>query len=389
MGNAIAPVALAFSVLEQTPRAADLGWVLAARSIPLVVFLLLGGAVADRLSRRTVLLAANVGAAVTQGGVALVLLSHHYALGVIIVFEFVNGLLTAFIVPATRGIVPQLVSEHQLRRANSLIGSARNAAMIVGPTLAGIIVATANGGWAIAFDAATFLVAALFFARITLPPLELAKGRRILSDIWAGWSEFWRIEWLWTVVTSVGVANYLRTGIWSVLGPIIAIATYGTASWGLVLSARAVGLLAISMVMYRVAVRRMLTFGQASLALGAVPLIALGLHANVYIIILGAFLAGLGSGVFGIAWETSVQENIPNKIISRMTSYDDLISYVAVPIGMATAAPIGLAFGNERVALVGGLLFLLFALLPLLSSSVRHLEHPKPNGDAKERKAAL
>jgi hypothetical protein len=84
-----------------------------------------------------------------------------------------------------------------------------------------------------------------------------------------------------------------------------------------------------------------------------------------------------------------VQENIPNRIISRMTSYDDLISYVAVPLGMATAAPIGLVFGNETVALAGGLLFQLFALLPLLSSSVRRLEHPNLNGDAKERKVAL
>jgi MFS family permease len=375
MGSAMAPVALAFSVLEHSGRALDLGWVLAARSTPLVVFLLLGGALADRFPRSTVLKVSNLGAALTQGIVAFLLLSGRYNLALIIAIEALNGTLSAFTQPAMRGIVPQLVEKSHIRRANSLLGSAKNAITVLGPTVSGVIVVTIGGGWAIAADAATFLVAAFCMSRLSLPQKVARAPRTVLTDIREGWTEFRSISWVWAVVASLCVTNCLRTGIWSVLGPTIAQQTIGAASWGLVLSARAAGLLVMSVVMYRVVIKRLLGFGQLSLALGATPLITLGLDASVSGLVAAAFLAGVGSGVFGPAWETSLQEHVPNNVLSRVASYDDLFSYVAVPVGMLAAGPVAAVSGATRVAFVGGVLFLVAALLPLLSPSVRRLKH--------------
>ncbi|GIF01353.1 MFS transporter [Paractinoplanes rishiriensis] len=375
LGSAMAPVALAFSVLEHSDQTLDLGWVLAARSIPLVTFLLVGGAVADRFSRSAVLWIANLGAATTQAMVACILLTDNYNLGLIVALEFLNGTLTAFTQPAMRGIVPQLVAEEDLRRANSLLGSARNAIIVLGPTVAGVVFVTVGGGWAIAADSATYLVAAFCMSRLSLPATTMDRGRRVLTDIRDGWREFKSLTWVWAIVASLSVTNLLRTGIFSVLGPIIAVGTIGAASWGVVLSARAVGVLVMSVVMYKLVVRRLITFGQLCLGLGSLPLIALGTDTGLWTLIPAAVLAGMGSGVFAPAWETTLQENVPNAMLSRVSSYDDLFSYVSVPVGMIVAAPAGIAFGNERVALVGGFVFLLATLLPLLSPSVRRLRH--------------
>ncbi|RQX01604.1 MFS transporter [Micromonospora arida] len=375
LGTAMAPVALAFSVLEHSSSVYDLGWVLAARSIPLVAFLLVGGAVADRFPRSTVLKLSNLGAASTQGVVAFLLLSGRYSLMLIIALEFLNGSLTAFTQPAMRGIIPQLVAKAQMRRANSLVASSKNAITILGPTAAGITVATVGGGWAIALDSASYLLAAFFISRIRLTEEIARSSRSVLSDVREGWSEFRSIPWVWSVVASLAVTNLLKTGIWVVLGPAIAITTIGAASWGGVLSARAVGLLVMGLVMYRLTVRRLLGTGQLFFALGCLPLIALGVGANALWLFIAAFMAGIGSGMFGPAWETSLQEHVPNNVLSRVTSYDDLFSYVTVPIGMMCAAPAGAIFGNEQVALVGGILFLAAALLPLLSRSVYNLRH--------------
>lgn len=167
----MAPVALAFAVLDASNSPSALGIVLAANLIPHLLLLLVGGASADRFSRRTVLVAANLGSALTQGAVAAILLTGAYSLPLIVGLEFANGAIAAFTTPALRGVVPELVDAGQLQKANALLGSARNATRIIGPTVAGVLVVGVGSGPAIAFDAATYLLAALFLLR-----LDASKG---------------------------------------------------------------------------------------------------------------------------------------------------------------------------------------------------------------------
>jgi MFS family permease len=168
LGSSMAPVALAFAVLDAAGSASDLGIILAVRMVPLLAFLLVGGATADRFSRRTVLVAANLGSALTQGGVAGLLLTGHYRLLLVAALELLNGVLTAFTTPALRGVVPQLVDKAELRQANSLLGSMGNTTKILGSSLSGVLVVAVGSGPAIAFDALTYLLAAGCLARLSL-----------------------------------------------------------------------------------------------------------------------------------------------------------------------------------------------------------------------------
>ncbi|MEU9623672.1 MFS transporter [Streptomyces sp. NPDC048155] len=378
LGSSMAPVALAFAVLDSSGSAHDLGIVLSAHMLPLLALLLVGGATADRFSRRTVLMAAHLGSALTQGGVAALLLSGHYSLVLVAVLEFLNGALAAFITPALRGIVPQLVDKTLLRQANSVLGSARNACKILGPSLSGVLVVAVGSGPAIAFDAFTYLLAAGLLARLTLATGTIAPRRAtVLTDIRVGWAEFRRIPWVWAGTMSFCLMNLVQTGTWQILGPQLTRQISGEATWGFVLSARGVGLLVSSLLMYRIVVRHLLRLGQLTSALAALPLLVLGAHLHAPWLVAGAFIAGLGSSVTAVAWDTSLQEHVPAQVLSRVTSYDDVLSYIAIPVGQLAVGPLAQTFGGFRVAAAAGVLAAAAAVIPLASTAVRRLPHAR------------
>ncbi|OLR93700.1 MFS transporter [Actinokineospora bangkokensis] len=370
-GSAMAPVALAFAVLDATHSAGSLGVVLAARSVPMLLFLLIGGVVGDRFPRRTVLLVANLGAAATQGTAAALFLTGGFHLAAIAALEFANGVLTAFTTPALRGIVPQLVEPDQRQRANSLLGSSKNLSSIVGPSLAGTLVLTAGSGWAIAIDALTYLLAAACLARLTLPGAVEVGRAGFLHELREGWTAFRALTWVCLTVLAFAATNAIYVGVWNVLGPTIADTTIGAAAWGLILSARAIGTLVATTALYRLRARSLPT-GLLCFATGALPLIALALSAPVWLLVATSLIAGIGHGTMAITWETLLQQKVPNTLLSRISAYDDLVSFAAVPVGQLAVAPLAAATGQTEAMLLGGILFALIVTLPLLSPSVRH-----------------
>jgi MFS family permease len=370
LGSSMAPLALAFAVLDASHSPGDLGVVLATRMIPNLVFLLVGGAVADRFPRRTVLVAANLGAGLTQGSVAVILLTHHYALVAVAALEFGNGVLDAFTSPALRGVLPELVEPDGLQRANSLLDSTRNAIRIFGPSACGLLVVAIGPGAAIGFDALTYLLAAACLARLRLTAPIRAARSTVVADIRDGWSEFRSIRWVWLVSGTFCLLNLVQTGTWQILGPQLT----GTAAlWGFVLSARAVGLLVMSALAYRLVVRHFVRVGLLGAALIGLPLIALGTRLGAPVLLGAAFVAGLGSAIMSIGWDTSLQEHVPAHVLSRVASYDDLLSYAAIPIGQLSVGPLAHAVGGFRVAAGAGVLYAIIALAPLAAREVRDL----------------
>lgn len=373
----MAPVAVAFAVLDAA-GVGQLGVVLVARTVPMLAFLLIGGATADRYSRRTVLLVTNIGSALTQGGVAALLLTGHYWLPAVALLECLNGVLAAFITPALRGVVPDLVDKSQLRQANSLLSTARNATKIVGPGAAGVIVATAGSGAAIAADAASFLVAAVCLARLPLATPVRSATYGLLADIGAGWTAFRSTPWIWTVTVAFFVVNLALTGSWQILGPALTRQTSGEQVWGFVLSARGLGMLLTGALMSRLIVRHLLRLGLIIGVLSALPMIVLGARCAPPGLILAALIGGAGMSALAISWDTSLQEHVPEHAISRVSSYDNLLSYAAIPIGQLCVGPLSSVLGGFHVAFVAGILAALAALAPLAFTAVRRLPHTPP-----------
>lgn len=386
LGSAMAPIGLAFAVLSFTKSSSALGLVLAARSIPLIGFMILGGAVADRISRSRLLTLSNLGSGITQGAVAALLLSGSRNLGMIIILQLANGTFNAFTTPAMAGIVPQLINAGNQQSANSLLSAARALTSIAGRPLAGVVVAAVGGGWAIALDAASFLVAALCAHRSgPLAPPQAASAN-LLRDIRVGWAAFRRMRWIWVGSLSVTVANCVQAGIWTVLGPATATHTIGPAAWGVVLSAGAAGLFVMSAAMYRLKPRYLLRFGYVGLPFAALPLITLSFSTNLGVLCAASFIGGLGIDALNVAWTTSLQTHVPTQVISRVSAIDNIGAFAAIPIGQIAVSPVAAVVGTTRVEILGGLLFTTLALLPIAVPEVRTLRQPgKELGDQSHR----
>ena len=293
-GSAMAPVALAFGVLEATSSAAWLSAVLAASMVPMIATMILGGGIADRYRRDTVLSLTGLGASISQAGVAILLLTHQHP-ALLLPLSALNGIFPALTKPTMRGIVPQLASGRGIQQANSLLASARNTTLLLGPSAAGLLTVSVGGGWAIAADALSFLLAAVCFAQMSLPdrPPRAKTDPTMLGDLRQGWDYFSSRPWIWSVTLAFAVLNAVNMGVWQILGPVIAGNTIGADGWGLVLSARGAGALLATLVMVKLTVRRPMVPALSLMTLAAVPLILLGAGANTFWLAAAAFAAGV------------------------------------------------------------------------------------------------
>lgn len=381
IGSAFANVALAFAVLELTGSKADLGYVLAARALPQVVFLLVGGIWADRLPRHRVMVGSNVVSGLSQAAIATLLLLGHAHIWQLMALGAVNGLSSAFFFPAAVGIVPQTVSRSMLQSANALLRLGTNASFIGGAALGGLIVAATSPGVGLACDAASFLLAALFVGLIRLPPGLRMEGSNFFAELAEGWREFSSRPWLWAIVAQFGFVNAIEQGSQSVLGPVISKEYFGgAAAWGLILTMQSLGLLAGGLILLRFRPRRILRVATFGVLLTIPFLLALAVPLPLVGVVAAAGLAGLGIEIFGILWDTAMQQEIPQQKLSRVSSYDALGSFVLIPLGLAAAGPVAEAIGTRPTILGAATISLVATLAVLFVRDVRTISRREDAG---------
>jgi len=372
VGGAFATVALAFAVLDLTGSKADLGYVLAARSLPQVVFLLVGGIWADRLPRNLVMVGSNIVSGLSQGAIAVLLLTGHAEIWQMMVLAAVNGLSSAFFFPAAVGIVPQTVPQRLLQAANAFLSLGSNATFIVGAALGGLVVAATSPGIGIAVDAGSFFLAALFLALIRLPRTLRMEASNFMAELAVGWREFISRTWLWVIVVQFGFVNAISLGTEGVLGPAISKEHLGgAAAWGLILTAESLGLIAGGLLLLRLRPRRILLAATLGYLLTIPFLLGLAGPAPLVLLIMLAGLAGIGNETFGILWETAIQQEIPEDKLSRVSSYDSLGSFVLIPLGVAIAGPVSEAIGTRETILLASAITLTATLAVLFVRDVR------------------
>jgi MFS family permease len=347
LGTAVAPIALAFAVLELTGSTTDLGIVLAANWVPQLVLILFGGVFADRLPRHLVMVGSNLVSAAAQGTIAALLLTGTAQLWQLAALQIVRGAAFSFFFPASQGLVPETVRPTLLQQANALLGMSRNATSVLGAALGGVLVAAAGPGWALAFDATTYLVSAAVLAAVRLPAkVRTIETPSVLRELAEGWTEFVSRRWLWTIVAAAGIGNIAWTGASSVYGPLVAKESLGgAAAWGAIVAAEGAGLLIGGVVLLRWRPQRLLFLGTAALSMGAIPLLCLASLRSTAVIAAAFLLAGIGVELFSVAWSTALQEHVPLEKLSRVSSYDALGSFVFIPLGLAIAGPIAGAIG--------------------------------------------
>ena len=373
LGDRMVVVALAFAVLELGGSATDVGLVLACRTLPTVAVLLVGGVVADRLSPRTVMVAADLWRLLSQGLMAALLIAGAAEIWSVALLAGLTGLGTGFFNPASTGVLPAIVAPERLQQANGLRATALSAGEIVGPALAGVLVAAAGAGWALAVDAATFAVSAAFLARLRLPARTARDRAPFVADLREGWIEFRSRTWVWSFVIGAGFANLLW-GAWNTLGPVVAERELGgAAAWGTVLAAMGVGALAGGLLAVRARPQRPLLLVVSTLSLVALPLGGLAAGVPVAVLAAVALFDGAGMMLGNSVWESTLQRHIPPESLSRVAAYDWFGSLAFQPLGLLLWGPVAAAIGLAPALWTASALCLALVLVLLSVPDVRRL----------------
>lgn len=375
LGDGIVPVAVAFAVLELTGSATALGLVLAAGSVPTVLLVLFGGVAADRLSRRRVMQVSDAVRAATQGTIAVLLLTDAAELWHMIVLTGIWGTGAAFFRPAYSGIVPEVVAPEHLQQANGLLGVSRNLGSILGPAVAGVLVATIGPGWAFAVDSATFAVSAMCVAAMSqVRPAAGRSSETMLTELREGWDEFTSRGWLVAVVVWAALFHFAVLAPFQVLGPVVAESSLGGASaWGVISAALGVGSVTGGLIALRLRVTRPMVVACFGLVTFAVPLALLAIPASTPVVAAGALFAGAGASVFGVLFTTVIQEQVPLESLSRVSAYDWLGSLALLPIGLALVGTVADSTSSSAVLVFGAIWMVASTVAVLGSVGVRRI----------------
>ncbi|WP_063756071.1 MFS transporter [Streptomyces sp. NRRL B-24720] len=351
LGSAMASIALTFAVLESGGGGTRLGWVMAARILPLVLMLLVGGVVGDRLGSRQAMLAADAVRCLTQLGLVAVLLDDRPHLWTLVGLVALSGAAEALFTPALGALVPHIVRPEALSDANSLLEMTRSATSIAGPVLAGLLTAVVDASTVLALDAASYavsMVVLLLLPRATRSVVAVAAS--FFGELTEGWTEFRSRTWLWVTTVHICLFNLFVWGPLLVLGPVIAERRLGgAASWGLVMALYGVGAVAGGVVMLGRLPRRPLLVATVATSGWSLPSAALATGRSLPWVCATTLVAGAGSAVCGTLYATATQRQVPPGMLARANAYASFGAFALGPIGLAAAGPISTLLGAPGV----------------------------------------
>ncbi|WP_438294972.1 MFS transporter [Streptomyces sp. HUAS TT7] len=375
LGSQGALIAAAFAVLQSGGSGGDVGLVAAARTVPLVLFLLVGGALADRLPRHRVMVAANTLNFLSQGAFALLVLTGDPKLWQMMALTGLGGVGQAFFGPASEGMLMSSVSGAEAGRAFAFYRMAMHGAGIGGAALGGALIAVFGAGWVLAIDAAAFAVAGALRAFLDvshIPPREAGDG--MISDLREGWREFMSRPWLWSIVVQFAVVNAVVAAAEAVYGPLVARDELGgPGPWGLALAAFGLGTFCGALLMMRWKPSRLLLAGSLCVFPLALPSAALAVPLPVGALAAVMLVTGVSIEVFGVSWMTALNQEIPEEKLSRVSAYDWLGSIAMVPLATALAGPAQSAVGRTSALWGCSALIVLLTAAVLCVPGVRRL----------------
>jgi hypothetical protein len=360
-GDGIFLVALAWQVYELSNVPTALSIVGVAWTLPMVLFLLVGGVLGDRFDRRRLMIAADALRAVAIGGISVLAFAGVLELWHLIALVALYGAGEALFAPNFQAIVPDVVPRHLLVQANSLQQLAEPVALrFVGPAAGGVLVATLGMGAAFAVDAATFAVSMICVAMMSpLPSARAGSDMSVLEDVREGFRFVRAYPWLWATLLSAATTLLLFIGPFEVLLPYIVKNDLGGGAdtLGIILGASGVGAIVSGIVIgQRGTGRRYILWAYVGWGVSVFSLVGYALVTAAWQAVLIGFASGLAFTVGNIIWVTLMHRHVPTELLGRVSALDWLVSIGLTPISFAVAGPLAEAIGVEATLIGAGIL---------------------------------
>ena len=373
-GTAMAPIAMAFGVLELTGSAADTAIVIAAPTLGSIAVLLLGGVIADRTSRKRVMWIAEVVSMSSQLCMAYLFLSGQATIFLLAMFMLINGLAIAFHMPAATGLITQLVDRSQLQSVNALLGLARNGAMAGGAALGGVMVAAVGSGWTLFIDAISFGISALLVFTLRPRAQQVMPVASLLEDLRLGWREFISHTWLWVIVLQFSLIVAAGEAVFGLIGPAFTLERMGGAlHWGYIASGFGVGTLLGGIAGIKIRPRHPMRTGTMLVFFFSGVSAAMLFSAPLWIIVGAAVVSGFTGQIFGVLWYTTLQKKVPGEMLSRVSAYDHLGSIALAPLGVVVGGLLYEGLGAETTLMIAVATVVIPTVLVFCVRDVRHM----------------
>jgi MFS family permease len=357
-GNQLYGVALPFQILALKGSALQLGTGFAIFAAAQLVTILFGGALVDRLPRRAVILTMDAMSAVVVGLVAALGLTHRLEIPHLYILSAFFGATFAFYTPALSAIMPELIPADVLVPGNALRGLGRQSARVLGPLIGGAVVTAAGPPTAFALDAATFAFsfAVLFLARP--PAREPAARRPLLEEIREGFAFVFSVTWIWVSIVGFAATNGFFFAGFTVALPILVLTVLkGSAvTYGLIGAAGGLGEVAGGLFAGTRHFKNLVLGTWVFSALLGLSFAIYGIAPLLPVVVLGAFAFSFCIVVSNTHWDSSLQVNVPARLLGRVTSVDYFGSFLVGPIAPLLAAAALVRIGPSSLFVIGGLI---------------------------------
>ena len=374
IGTGVVPVALSFALLKDGRSVKEIGYVFAAQTVPLVVLLLIGGVAADR-SRKTVMISADLARCVSEAILATLFIISTPSLYIVMGLASVLGIGQAFSSPALSGLMPQLTTSSNLHQANAIKASAASTGQLIGPALAGVVIAVANPGWALCIDGVSYAISAICVSMLRISNTSVRTNESMLRQLRDGWNEFSSRSWLWIIVVQFGLFRMLVYGPFLILGSALADRFLGgSTAWALILSAQGAGSIVGGLTMQRIRPHRPLLVATLATFAFAAPVACMAFSVPTIGIVVAAGVSGVAIAVFVTLWESTIQREIPPQLLSRVAAYDWMGSYALTPLGFIVAGLMSTQIGIHRTLLLAAVWAIVSSAVVLVIPGVRRLQ---------------
>lgn len=380
LGDSLYTIALAWWVLQHTGSAAAMGVVLICSTVPMLLFLLLGGVAVDRLPRLRLMLASDLLQAILVGLTALLAFGQWLELWHVFVMSAIVGLAQAFFYPAYTAVIPDVVPADRLPSANSLRTISLQVAQIIGPGIGAAIIALGGTPLAFALDSLSFLISAACIAAIRQQPLPRpaeAEPASTLQEVRKGIRAVLDSPWLWVTLVVAAASTLFLTGPYQAALPLLIKQRFGenVSILALVTTLSAIGsILAAAWLGQRAKLRRRGWLSYSAWMTECLMLVVMGLPSGVVGISLAAFMQGAAQAVLGLAWMSTLQEFVPADLLGRVASIDLLVSSSLEPIGFGLAGLAADWLGAPPVFALGGAISAGVIALGLLHPAIRAVD---------------
>ncbi|MBK7318975.1 MFS transporter [Candidatus Villigracilis affinis] len=396
LGDNLYRIALAWWVLEKTGSATAMGTVLIFSQVPLLIFILIGGIVVDRFPRIRIMFLSDI-----LSGTVVILIALFSWLDVlqiwhIYIASLLFGFVEAFFFPAYQAVIPQIVPPDMLTSANSLNGLSQRIMGVIGPIVGASLVAVGGTSLTFGLDALSFFASAFCVfpilraglyempkkedsAATEIKPRRTIKEeiKRGIADLREGWNAIITIPWIWITILIFGVLNIMEGSPRAVAMPFLIKDELGAdvAVLGWFGSAFSVGYVvcALWLGQYK-RLRRRGLLGYLPIMVNGIMLLLFGLKSPIPVLIAAMFVYGFCFNIFGLVWNSTLQEMVPHEKLGRVYAIDSLGSWILLPIGFALAGWGTDKLGSPTVFLIGGVGTILMILIGLSHPAIRNLD---------------